>query len=172
MTGRFTSIVTGGGGNLDDIFSGWDAVEAADDFGSPIPPGKYSCIWRKGELTASRKGTPSYKLTLEIEDGEHAGRKLWHDIWLSHAAAAIAKRDLAKLGITNPRVQLAQPIPQWLRLNVQVGIHTDDSGVQRNTVVRFEVVGKIEPARDEFAPTEPPVSDSGIPTDPFTERGV
>lgn len=154
MSGRFSDIVNGGGGNFDDIFSDWDATEAADDFGTPIPPGRYHCILRKGELTASRSGTPSYKLTLEVESGEHKGRRLWHDVWLTPASKAIAKRDLQKLGITNPKEQLKQPVPKWLRCFVQAGIHKDDAGVERNTVIRFEVIEKIEPERDAFAPSD------------------
>lgn len=163
MNGKFSGIVNGGGGNLDDIFNDWDQVETADDFGTPIPAGKYQCIWRKGELTTSRKGTPSYKMTLEVETGDHAGRKLWFDIWLTAASKTIAKRDLERLGITNPKEQLKQPIPRWLRLQVQVGLNADDSGIQRNSVIAFRVLERIQPEADSFAPApETPPADSDV----------
>ena len=163
MNGKFTSIVSGDGGNLDNIFDGWDKVQSADDFGTPIPAGKYVCVWRKGELTTSKKGTPSYKITLEIETGDHTGRKVWFDIWLTPASRHIAKRDLEKLGITNPREQLSQPIPKWLRLQVQIGLQADDSGVERNSVLNFKVLEKFEPEADPFAPQDEPAVDSFTP---------
>ena len=152
MNGKFTSIVNGDGGNLDNIFNDWDNVQSADDFGIPLPAGKYVCVWRKGELTTSKTGTPSYKLTLEVETGEHAGRKVWNDIWLTPKSRNIAKRDLEKLGITNPREQLSQPIPKRLRLQVQIGLQADDSGTPRNCVLNFKVLEKFEPEADPFAP--------------------
>jgi hypothetical protein len=154
MNGKFTGIVNGGGGNFDNIFDRWDEVQSADDYGTPLPAGKYDCIWRKGELTASKKGTPSYKLTAEVEAGDHAGRKIWFDIWLTLASRAIAKRDFEKLGITNPREQLKKPIPKWLRLRVTVGLQADDSGIERNSVLAFKVLERIQPEADPFAPTE------------------
>ena len=144
MTGRFGDIVNGGNGNLDNIFNDWDKVQSADDYGTPLPAGKYVCVWKKGELaTSGKKGTPSYKLTFEVEAGFHSGRKVWSDIWLTPASRTIAKRDLLKLGITNPREQLSQPIPKWLRVAVWVGLQSDDSGTERNTVTRFEVLEKF-----------------------------
>lgn len=161
MNGKFSGIVNGGGGNFDNIFDGWDEVQSADDFGTPIPAGRYVCIWRKAEMTTSKKGTPSYKLTLEVETGDHAGRKVWFDIWLTAASRNIAKRDLEKLGITNPREQLKQPIPKWLRLQVQVGLQADDSGIERNSVLAFKVLEKITPEADPFAPDDATTTPAG-----------
>ena len=161
MNGKFSGIVNGGGGNFDNIFDGWDEVQSADDFGTPIPAGKYVCIWRKGELTASKKGTPSYKLTLEVESGDHAGRKIWFDIWLTVASRTIAKRDLEKLGITKPKEQLKQPIPKWLRLQVTVGLQADDSGIERNSVLFFKVLERIQPEADPFAPDDATTTPAG-----------
>ena len=162
MSGTFSGIVNGSGGNFDDIFDGWEEVQSADDYGQPLPVGKYVCLWKRGELTTNRKGTPSYKLTFEIESGEHATRKLWTDIWLTAASRTIAKRDLAKLGITNPREQLTQPIPRWLRVAVWVGLRADDSGTEHNVVTRFEVLELVKPEADVFAPCDV-VADSPEP---------
>lgn len=173
MNGKFTSIVNGDGGNFDNIFNGWDEVQAAEDFGTPLPVGKYVCVWKKGELATNKKGTPSYKLTFEVETGEHAGRKLWNDIWLTPASRTIAKRDLSKLGISDPREQLSQPIPRWLRVAVWVGHQKDESGTERSSVTRFEVLEKFEPEADPFAPQDEPKAGSFAPqvgpeADPFT----
>ena len=171
MNGKFSGIVNGGGGNFDNIFDGWDEVQSADDFGTPIPAGRYVCIWRKAELTTSKKGTPSYKLTLEVETGDHAGRKVWFDIWLTAASRNIAKRDLEKLGITNPREQLKQPIPKWLRLQVQVGLQADDLGIERNSVLAFKVLEKIQPEADPFAPDDAATTPAIDPFAPESEGG-
>ena len=72
--------------------------------------------------------------------------------WLTAASRPIAKRDFEKLGITNPREQLKQPIPKWLRLQVQVGLQADDSGIERNSVLAFKVLERIQPEADPFAP--------------------
>ena len=145
-----SDILSGGGG--DDINNLWNSTEAADEFG-PLPAGKYVCHLVDGELTnASKKGTPGYKMTFKVIDGDHTGRKLWHDIWLTPAAMSMAKRDLARLGITNPK-QLEQPVPRWLRCLVTAEVRRDDDGTERNAVKTFEVIGKDEPAADPFAPT-------------------
>lgn len=170
MNEKFSGIVNGNGGNFDSLFDGWDEVQSADDFGTPIPAGRYVCIWRKGELTTSKKGTPSYKLTLEVETGDHAGRKVWFDIWLTAASRTIAKRDLEKLGITNPREQLKQPIPKWLRLQVQVGLQADDSGIERNSVLAFKVLERIQPTADPFAPPAEQTTPAADPFAPVDEQ--
>ena len=172
MTGRYGSIVNGGAENLDSILDGWDDIKAADDFGTPLPAGKYICVWRKGEICASKKGTQSYKLTFEIENGDHAGRKIWCDIWLTAASRTIAKRDLAKLGITNPKEQLNAPIPRWLRVAVWVGIQKTDDGTERNTVTKFEVLEKFEPEADPFAPQDEPATPAADPFAPETDGGA
>ena len=152
MNGKFTGSLDTNGGNLDDFFDGFDAIQAADDYATPVPVGKYVCLWRKGELAKSRTGTPSYKVEFEIESGDHSGRKLWTDIWLTVKSREIAKRDLLKLGITDPRTQCSQPIPKWIRCNVWAGIRSGADGVERNTVTRFEVVERIQQTPDTFAP--------------------
>jgi len=144
-----SDILSGGGG--DNIANLWNSTEAADEF-APLPGGKYLCHLVDGELTNSaKKGTPGYKMTFKVIDGEHTGRKLWHDIWLTPAAMSMAKRDLARLGITSPQ-QLEKPVPRWLRCSVSVVLRRDDDGTERNAVKTFEVIGKDEPEADTFAP--------------------
>src|SRR5262249_62422594 len=76
----------------------WSSTEAAAEL-APVPPGEYICRCLSGELFSSKNRTPGYKLTLQIAEGEYAGRHLWHDFWLSAAALAMSKRDLAKIGV-------------------------------------------------------------------------
>ncbi len=135
--------------NFDSVKKTWDTADAAQDF-SPIPKGVYAANLVAGELFQSeRQGTPGYKLTFEIADGEHRGRKVWHDIWLTAAAVPMAKRDLGKLGITDID-QLDQPLPVVFTCKIAVSLRTDDSGETYNKVRSFEVTGTKKRAKDAF----------------------
>ncbi len=101
--------------------------------------------------TSRNKGTPGYKIEFSIVEGEHTGRKVWHDCWLTAAALPQSKRDLAKLGIKSP-AQMEQPLPRWIRCKVTVVVVKDDDGVERNKVRKFEVIGFDKPEADPFAP--------------------
>ena len=103
----------------DQLERSWSTVKAADDQ-KPIPSGEYRCRVVNGELFTSRsKSTPGFKITLEVLDGEHVGRRVWHDVWLSEAALAMAKRDLTKLGIEHPS-QLERPLPEGIIIAAKV----------------------------------------------------
>lgn len=137
--------------NTRDFEQAWDSTEAAADL-APLPPGEYAAHLHALDLfNAKTKGTPGAKLTFRLIEGEHAGRFVWCDLWLSAAAMPLAKRDLAKLGITT-RAQLEQPVPPGIRCAVKVALRTADDGTAYNHVSRFDVLGidKIEP--DPFAP--------------------
>jgi hypothetical protein len=130
----------------------WSTTKAADDL-KPIPAGEYRCRVVSGELFNARGGTPGYKLTLEVLDGEHAGRRLWHDIWLTDAAMSMAKRDLGKLGVEHLS-QLERPLPVGIILAAKVALRRGDDGAEFNRVTRFEVVAVEPPAPDPYAPTD------------------
>jgi hypothetical protein len=136
----------------------WSTTKPADDL-KPIPPGDYRCRVASGELFTSRGGTPGYKLTLEVLDGEHGGRRVWHDVWLTEAALAMAKRDLAKLGIDRPE-QLERPLPEGIVVAVRVTLRQID-GTEFNRVARFDVVAVEPPLPEPFAPS----ADSGDDTE-------
>jgi hypothetical protein len=138
-----------GAENIVDL---WNTTEAAEDY-RPIPAGTYTCHLIDGQLSHSRNGTPNYKGTFKVVDGPHSGRRLWWEIWLTQKAMAMAKRDLAKLGIHRPE-QMEQPVPQWLRCRVVVVIHADDNGTDRNRIRDVEVIGRDTPEADPFAPSE------------------
>lgn len=148
--GKLTDILAAGGQSGDDFKANWNATDAAGEF-APLPPGWYVCRAESGELDASQKGTPGYKLTFRVLDGDFTGRKLWHDLWLTPAALPMSKRDLAKLGIDEP-AKLEQPFPPGIRCRVQIALRRDDDGTERNEVKRFEVIGIDPPEPDAFAP--------------------
>ena len=155
--GKLSDILAGSG----DYFNNWNDVKAAGDF-VPLPRGVYVCHWTKGELKNSRsKATPGITLEFTVIEGEHKERKLWHDLWFTDLSKPHAKRDLAKLGITDPKNQLEQPLPKWIRCNVTAVVRRDDDGIERNKVQTFEVTGIDKPEADAFAPKPP--SDAAEP---------
>ena len=140
-------------GDRESLADAWDSTAAAEDF-TPLPSGEYEARIVSGELfTSKTKGTPGYKLAFRILEGEHADRQFWHDIWLTPAALAMAKRDLGKLGVTSLD-QLEKPLPPGIRCRVKLVLRKDDNGDEHNRVRRFEVVGIDKPEDDAFAPSD------------------
>jgi hypothetical protein len=144
-------------GNGDDFNNRWNDTQAAGDF-EPLPPGDYVCLAEAGELfNSGKRGTPGYKLTFRVVEGDHKSRKLWHDCWLTDAAIAQSKRDLGKLGITSLE-QLEESLPPGIVCRVRVTLRTDDDGAQRNAVKRFDVLRIETPEADPYTPGELPPS--------------
>ncbi len=141
----------GNGGNFRDV---WNSAVPADNFG-PLPPGDYTFRILIGELFKAKTGTPGYKLTLEVIEGEHEGRRAWHDLWLTPAALPMTKRDLAKIGVTNPE-QLEKPLPGGILVRGRLSVRRNDDGNDGNRLTRFECIG-TEPG-DAF---EPPADGAG-----------
>jgi hypothetical protein len=159
---RLTDILGGSGG--DDFRRAWDSTQAADDFG-PLPSGIYLLRVLSGQLfNARQRGTPGYKLQLEVAEGEFEGRYLWHDLWLTPAALPMTKRDLAKIGIAREE-QLDQPVPLGILLRAKVVIRRDDDGTERNRIVRLDPAG-IE-AGDAFEPGKDAGMDADSTETPF-----
>src|SRR5262249_945645 len=104
---KLTDILRGS--ERDRIAGIWQSTEPPDD-PKPLSPAEDRGRIIDGSLFNAKSGTAGYKLTLEVLEGEHTGRQLWHDIWITEAAVSIAKRDLGKLGITSLE-QLERPLP-------------------------------------------------------------
>ncbi len=144
----------------DNLARLWAISKPADDLG-PLPAGEYHCRILDGSAFSAKSGTPGYKITFEIADGDHAGRRTWHDVWLTPAAMSMAKRDLAKLGVTSPR-QLDQPLPSGMLATVKLALRKDDDGTERNRVACFKVTGIEEPEPEPFAPIADATDDDGF----------
>lgn len=137
----------------DRLQNAWNSTQAATDFGV-LPAAEYVCHVTKGELETSRTNrTPGYKLEFTVMDGEHKGRKVWHDCWLTEAAMPQTKRDLGKLGVTSLD-QLERPLPLGIRCRVRVVVRRDDDGNEHNRVRSFDVIGLDTPEVDPFAPND------------------
>jgi hypothetical protein len=168
MTSLSDILAAGGGDNIRDL---WDSTDAAGELG-PLPPGEYVADIIAGDLETSRtKSTPGYKLTYAVVEPEaFAGRRFWHDCWLTPAALPQTKRDLAKIGVQSLD-QLERPLPARIRCRVKLALRRDDDGNERNRVRTFEVVGIVQPERDAFAPADDVATIAGADDiDPFCPK--
>lgn len=132
------------------IESLWGSTKAASDYG-PLPTGEYTANIVAGEAIEGRtNGTPGYRLTFVVVDGDFSGRRFWLDLWFTEKALPQAKRDLAKIGVTELE-QLDKPLPAVFRCTVKLGLRRDDE-YEVNHVRRFEVLEAIRREPDVFAP--------------------
>ncbi|HVX12754.1 MAG TPA: DUF669 domain-containing protein [Pirellulales bacterium] len=146
--GKLSDILSGGG----NFFDGWSDIPPADEFG-PVPSGIYVARIRRAKLEkCKKKGTPSYSIEFEVVEGAHVGRHIWHPIWLTPDARRQARRDLDKLGITDPATQLEQPLREGIICEFDVTLRTADNGAAYNEVRRFTVIRIDEPPAEPFAP--------------------
>jgi len=128
----------------------WSTTKPAADL-APVPAGEYRCRVADGTLFNARSGTAGFKISLDVLDGEHAGRRLYLDVWLSEAALPMARRDLGKLGIESFD-QLERPLPPGIVVAAKVTLRRGDNGEEFNRVTRFEVIAVEPPKPDPFAP--------------------
>jgi hypothetical protein len=126
--------------NDDEVFKAFQEAEAQAN--GPVPAATYNVVAVEGKFARShRKQTPSYKLKLEIADGEHKGRVLWHDYYLTPAARAASKWALAAFGVTDP----SKPLADRFACIARVRVRQDDDGIERNEITLLKVLRKIEP---------------------------
>jgi hypothetical protein len=153
------------GSQRDRIARLWETTKPAVEL-KPIPSGEYRCRIVDGNLFNAKSGTPGYKLTLEVIEGEFVGRRLWWDCWLTEDAMPGTLRDLAKLGVTD-LAQLERPLPEGIIVAARVSLRRNDDGSEYNRVSRFDVVA-IEPAEpNPFAPGAEPIDGSTRDVDGF-----
>jgi len=156
--GKLSDILRNG--DSDRLRQAWDTTEAAGEL-APLPPGDYAAHIIAGTLETGRtRGTPGFKLSFRVCEGDFTGRQFWHDIWLTEASLPMAKRDLAKLGVTSLE-QLEQPLPRGIRCSCKLVLRRGDDGAEYNKVRTFAVIGIDPPETDAFAP-----GDDGTPDEP------
>jgi hypothetical protein len=150
---RLDSILNGDGDAFNKL---WDETAVAGEY-SPLPSGRYKALLADGRLAESKANkTPSYKIVFEIlEPVAFAGRKVFHDLWLTPKALATSKRDLAKVRIHTPQ-QLRQAPPTGMTTEIKVALQSQDDGTQFNRVTTFKVIdegtppGALSPDADEL----------------------
>jgi hypothetical protein len=138
-----------------DFFANWESVKPATADG-PIPLGKYVARWTDGVFFNAGSGTPGYKSTFEIVEGPFAGRRVWHDIWLTEAARSIAKRDFDTLQVPDPKMLQSTGIPRGLIFQLSVVVRSTDDGTEFNVVRSFRFMRREEAKVDPFAPSNFP----------------
>lgn len=118
----------------------------------PLPRGVYRCVLEAGELTeTTRNQTLNVQLTFRVIDGQYAGRRFWHAIWVTPAAMGMAKRDLAKLGVSSLE-QLDGGIAGGHECEVHLSLRKDDAGDEYNRVRKFTVIGRVAVEDPDFGP--------------------
>lgn len=149
---RLTDILNNGG--ADQLRTQWEQTEAAGDF-APLPAGTYEAHVESVQLFNAKTGTPGVKIQFRVCDGEHIGRFVWHDAWLTPAALPQTKRDCAKMGLTTlDQLENANVLPGRIRCKLRVALRREDDGTEYNKVRSFDVVSIDEPAADAFAPAD------------------
>lgn len=128
----------------------WAATRPAPDF-AVLPPGRYVARIARANLDNNRKGTPRYKIEFVVVEGEFAGRRCWHDIYLTGDALEMAKRDLEKLGI-NDLAQLDLPLPEGMVCELDLVVRTFDDGGSFNNVRNFRLLRIEPPKANPFPP--------------------
>jgi hypothetical protein len=128
------------------------AAQEATDF-VVLPAGEYVVNAVNGKFDTTRNNTPEFKITLEVtEPEEFAGQRLFLDLYLSEKAIGMAKRDLKKFNVVDLD-QIRNGWPATWRCRVKVVVQTSDQGNQRNKVQLLEVLERLDPAPEPFAPT-------------------
>lgn len=127
---------------LADLFN---RTQAAADL-RVIPAGAYRCLISDVRYYEAKNGTSAIRITLEVDEGEHKGARLWLPLWLTEAAMPMTKRDLGKLGINDLNDLSFHP---GTVVAAHVIVEDDDNGAERNRVSVFDVVGRIgDPTED------------------------
>ena len=85
-------------GDTDTIRKQWDETEAAGDF-APLPRGTYIAHVQGADLFNAKTGTPGVKIRFDVCEGEHTGRCLFHDLWLTAAALPQTERSDRNVGV-------------------------------------------------------------------------
>ena len=142
----------------ENLEKAWDKTEAAGDFAATTV-GRVHLPRPVRRTVQRQEGHSRLQTHPEVTKGDHEGRRVWHDLWLTPTALPMSKRDLAKLGVKHLD-QLEQPLPQGILVKLKLSLRKDDDGNDYNCVRSFEVIG-VEPG-DAFEPAEvKPAPDAG-----------
>jgi hypothetical protein len=133
-----------------DIDRLWQNSEAAPEL-EPLPRGNYVCRVESGELFTAGTGTKGYRLKLRVHEGPHAERVTSMSLWLTEAAMPNTRRELAKIGIREPR-QLSEPIPPGPIVSAQVVHEAKGNGEVFHKAKSIQFLRVEKPQADPFAP--------------------
>jgi hypothetical protein len=128
------------GPEAEEFNASWDSVKPAPGNGD-LPAGKYKALVADGFPDESkRKRTACYRIVFEVlEPREFAGRRIYHDVWLTPKNRDYAKRDLAKIRVCN-RSDLDKSPPLGQIALLSYAIEQFDDGRSFGKVTNFEVI--------------------------------
>lgn len=123
-------------------------VEPQDDF-SPIPDGEYNVMIEDSEMKPTKAGTGEYlQLTLNVLDGQYAGRKLWDRLNLvnpNQTAVDIAQRTLSAIchavGVMNPKDSA-----ELHGKSMRVKVARDKNNADQNVIKAYKQISGNAPA--------------------------
>lgn len=158
----FNTSGNDGADDLDALFT----MPAAE----VLPAGVYAVELTRGGLGKSKSGKDRYELRARVGDGEHVGRTLFDDFYLTPSAWWKSGPLLKKLGITSPE-QCRRDLPTGLLARVRLTIEEHD-GTRRNKIADITLIGR-KPDDDTGAapvvatPTPSTPSPVAAAADPF-----
>jgi hypothetical protein len=117
---------------------------------SPLPDGEYRCRLRDVEETVTRNGDAMFKLTWEVIQGAHGGRRIFDNLVFSERALKRLKHVCSALGLcVTGEIDLTPEMIQDRECMVTVASEDciDEAGTTktRNRVL-FEGYRSVEPA--------------------------
>lgn len=130
----------------------------------PLPRGMYPVIVIESAIKPTLAGTGEYiELTLQVVDGEFAGRRVWDRLNVSNpnkTAEDIAKRQLQELCLA-AGVSSLNETEQLHDIPVLAEIDLDRKDQSRNRVMGYQAVGGSKPVASQAArpaPASPPTA--------------
>jgi hypothetical protein len=131
----------------EDILSAYDAADDA----KPVPTGTYKAVAISGVYRQTATEKWYYRVTWEITEGAHTGRRVSRMYFLTKDAIEYTQKALKRLGLRKG-TQLNDPFPAGRYLcEVEVTIR-DFNGDAGNEVKSFTVTEEVKPQPDDFAP--------------------
>lgn len=144
-----------------------NTVEPADF--SALPAGDYSVLISSSEWKPAKSGGQYLSLTLQVLEGPHQGRFLWHNLNLSHPtaqAAEIAQRELSAICRAVGRMTIEDSeqlhdIPMIVKVAY---IPPKDQWPEKNQIKQWKPAGSA--AQPALTPAPAPATKSAPATKP------
>jgi hypothetical protein len=127
-----------------------------------LPAGDYAAAIVHSEIKSNKAGTGRYlNLSLEILDGEHAGRRVWDllNLWNTNTQAQdIARRTLKSITVAVDRPGTSNACElHGLPIGIRLGIEPAQNGYEAKNKVKkyFPIDGQATQMAPAPAPTAP-----------------
>jgi hypothetical protein len=120
----------------------------------PLPRGMYQVIVTESAIKPTQAGTGEYiELTLQVSDGEFAGRRVWDRLNVSNpnkTAEDIAKRQLQELCLA-AGISTLNETEQLHDIPVLAQIDIERKDQPRNRVLGYQAIGGAKPIASQAA---------------------